>query len=366
MRFNTYATGNTCKIKLLKRAHVGVSVRMTSDKSTLPFENVPMKGMVIENYNKQGFFISHDNLPKKVWVDFDQLPLTRLKINNGVIEDEITFVENIVNHRMQLIRTLDTEYIDLLYKEKELDELEKKNNIISLSEAVPGHWYKGAQCKEGTEMIYLGTWHGGILEKSGYYNNKKYYVSKKTPKRAFFLMLSDTLGPEEEREIKKKWCPWLNLSYNNHHGFWKERREAERVRGYEAVQKELDEEKKVFENVKREYLSKNVSRYKMINYAFTSKVVKELIILDKEPVKDFNDTQKNKELCQYFPHKNRRYIEFTYNGTRPKTEGYLIVDYGYDFPLYLGDNRDDVKRNFRRVLSEQYNIKTEIKYFEDR
>ena len=116
---------NTCSIKLLKEAYVGVGMRMTKDKNTLTFDNKPMTGMVIEKYNQQGFFISHPSLPKKVWVDFDQLPLTRLQINNGVISDELTFVENIVIHRMQLIRTLDTEYIDLIYAEKELENKTK-------------------------------------------------------------------------------------------------------------------------------------------------------------------------------------------------------------------------------------------------
>ena len=42
---------NTCSIKLLKEAHVGMGVRMTSDKNTVPFKNEPMTGMVIEDYN---------------------------------------------------------------------------------------------------------------------------------------------------------------------------------------------------------------------------------------------------------------------------------------------------------------------------
>jgi len=84
---------NTCSIKLLKKAYIGVGVRMTSGKETVPFNNIPMKGMVIENYSSDGFQINHENFPESVWVKFEQLPLTRLTIKNGVIEDEITFVQ---------------------------------------------------------------------------------------------------------------------------------------------------------------------------------------------------------------------------------------------------------------------------------
>ena len=122
---------NTCSIKLLKTAYIGVGIRMTKDKNCETFNNVPMTGMKIEDYSNLGFKISHPSLPKIFWVEFDQLPLTRLKIINGVIQDEITFVENIVNHRMQLIRTLDTEYVDLLYATKSLEE--KADKIIPLS-----------------------------------------------------------------------------------------------------------------------------------------------------------------------------------------------------------------------------------------
>jgi len=184
---------NTCSIKLLKNAYIGNGVRMTKGANTIPFENKPMKGLKIEKYSKLGFRISHPDLPKVIWVDFDQLPLTRVTMKNGVIEDEITFVENIVLHKMQLIRTLDTEYIDLLHQEKKLTE--KKDDIIPISNAIIGDWYKGAQCKEGLEMVYLGIWYTkNVMEKNyyswGYSSHKKhtFHLVDKSPKRAFFAV----------------------------------------------------------------------------------------------------------------------------------------------------------------------------------
>jgi len=68
----------SCSIKLLENAYVGVGVRMTGDKSTVPFKNVPMKGVTITNYDIHGFELTHPALPRVIWVDFDQLPLTKL------------------------------------------------------------------------------------------------------------------------------------------------------------------------------------------------------------------------------------------------------------------------------------------------
>lgn len=187
---------NTCSIKLLTDAHIGAGVRMTKGTNTVPFKNLPMRGLKIEDYNKLGFKISHENLPKVIWVDFDQLPLTRVVMRNGVIEDEITFVENIVLHKMQLIRTEDTEYIELLYNERAL----KRQEIIPNSEAIIGDWYKGAQCKEGLEMVYLGTWYTKSVVEKGYWNYYSYGEKKpntfhlvdKSPKRIFFACKEGT------------------------------------------------------------------------------------------------------------------------------------------------------------------------------
>jgi len=185
---------NTCSIKLLTKAYIGKRVRMTGGKDTVAFNNIPMSGIKISDYCSDGFEITHPNLPKEVWVDFAQLPLTRLRIINGTIEDELTFVENIVRHEMQLIRTLDTEYIDLLYKEKALTKI--ADQIIPLTKARIGDMYKGARCEHGTEMVYLGSWYckqtacygTSRAGRGGYYSEYDYahHIKEDTVKRAFF------------------------------------------------------------------------------------------------------------------------------------------------------------------------------------
>jgi len=258
---------NTCSIKSLKQAFIGVGVRMSSDKNTVPFVNVPMKGMIIEKYNDQGFRISHPALPKSVWVNFDQLPLTRLQINNGVIYDEITFVENIVNHQMQLIRTLDTEYIDMIYKEKTLNE----KKIIPISEAIPGQIYIGAQCEEGTEMIYLGTFFIKEMRSQTNYRyhwareeHLKHYFSKLSPLRAFFAIPEKRINKKEEIEFERNFFGSSEVRWKMHY----EKREQIDKEMLKAKEKFLAEQK--------------IPRFKILEFAVTSKRIKDVIVTFKE------------------------------------------------------------------------------------
>jgi hypothetical protein len=201
---------NTCSIKLLKKAFIGEGVRMTGGKGTVPFENLPMIGMEITGYSQLGFQINHKSFPRGIWVKFDQLPLTRLTIKNGIIEDEIAFVENIVSHSMQLIRTEDTEYIDLLFAERNLAK--KVDDMIPVGEAIVGTWYKGAQCKAGIEMVFLGAFYQKSVtqhESKPYPNYEyTYHLDKNSPKREFFAVKEgkkwDIVSyPSTNKKIKK-------------------------------------------------------------------------------------------------------------------------------------------------------------------
>jgi len=275
---------NTCSIRSLKNAYIGAAVRMTSDKFTVPFENIPMKGMLIEKYDQLGFEISHPNLPKKVYVSFDQLPLTRLTIKNGVVEDEITFVENIINHQMQLIRTLDTEYIDMLYKEKELEQ--KQDEIIPISQAIPGQIYIGAQCEEGNEMIYVGTFFVKEIHTQHNYNDSywnrthnvtiKYYMHKLTPQRAFFAIPAEELTQTEENALEKKYYG------DNDNKRWSMKWEER-----EILNKKITAER-------RQILANSPTpRFKILEFPVTSKRIKQVILTHKEN-KDFADPVLNK------------------------------------------------------------------------
>ena len=185
---------SSCSYKLLDKAYIGVHVRMTGDRSTKPFDNVPMKDMKILNYDNKGFKISHPALPKQIYVDFNQLPLTNLTIINGVIKDEITFVENIVRHEMELIKTDMLDYIELL----DIRNREKDKTFVTLSQIKPGDIVKSALCESSEPMIYLGTWFTKSFKtkrRYGYdyredaHTHILFYVS---PKRAFFLIKSAT------------------------------------------------------------------------------------------------------------------------------------------------------------------------------
>ena len=348
---------NTCSIKFLPEAHVGVGMRMTKDKNTLPFDNKPMTHLVIEEYTKMGFYISHPTLPKKVWVDFDQLPLTRLAIKNGVIEDEITFVENIVNHRMQLIRTLDTEYIDLIYAEKELEK--KVNEIIPISEAIPGHIYIGAQCEEGTPMIFLGVWHTkqvlrneGNRHYYGYSRNRrdKFQLAKNSPKRAFFAVHSTDLTEEEEKEAK------ILSNYDDYNGDYNER------------QKRWQE----FARLKKEKAEQNRGkRFKILQFSITSKRIKQ-VIKQNDLNLSFVDKDLNREviLCtanskdgNYYgkPEEQSGLVELLNSYPRTSYPGLLITNSYYslhDFN-YLQESKTDINKNAYRFINVNFKLTLE-------
>jgi len=270
---------NTCSIKLLGSVHIGAGIRMSKDKNTVAFDNKPMSDMLIEKYMKQGFHLSHESLPKNIWVDFDQLPLTRLKIENGVIKDELTFVENIVIHRMQLIKTMDTEYIELLYNEAQLAKKEEAEEIISLSVGIPGHIYKGAQCEDGNEMIFLGTYYTKNIcqltnQWGGRYSSQQfkpdYRISDVSPRRAFFLIPDNSdLSQKVECEIKARCGLDVDRDYysrnsDNYH-LDMDQREARAIR--------IDSYLKVKKKLLQELLLKDDS-FKIVDYPVTSKRIK--------------------------------------------------------------------------------------------
>lgn len=353
---------NTCSIKLLKKAYIGLRVRMTGDSTTETFENVPMTGMKIEDYNKQGFFISHPALPKKVWVDFEQLPLTRLKIENGIIADEITFVENIVNHQMQLIRTLDTEYIDLIYAEKQLQS--KADLIIPISEAIPGNIYVGAQCEEGNEMIFLGTWFTKKVSRDKnrrYYRQtpSKFYISKLSPPRAYFLIPSNDLSYKEELEINKSFG--LDEYRPNDYYKWND-----------SQQLDYDQKQKACSKAKAEFLkNSNLKRYRIKDFAITSKIIKNLIKTNKSDIY-FGDKNFNKSFI--IPEINFRdgnwyneseiKIEFK---NPPKFFDFVLTNTRYysDAVQFLSDTKENIDIDAREFIENNFPLKLEDIFFED-
>jgi len=336
---------NTCSIRSLKKAFIGVGVRMSSDKNTIPFDNVPMKGMLIEKYTEQGFHISHPSLPRSVWVNFDQLPLTRLQINNGVIADEITFVENIVNHQMQLIRTLDTEYMDMIFKEKGLEE--KKEEIIPISAAIPGQIYIGAQCEEGTEMIYLGTFFVKSMSVKADYDYYRfgssresifrYYFEKLSPSRAFFAVPTDEISKTEEEMFEKQF-------FGSSDAKWKMPREK---------REEIEKQK---EKAKKEYLAnQKVPRYKILQFAVTSKRIKEVILTNQE-----NEFFKSRE-------ENLKSILSFLAGEISESPKYVLGNrYGLDDVFFISENKNTIIEEGKKFATEKKNITIQERTWEER
>lgn len=339
---------NTCSIRSLKSANIGKAVRMTADITTISFENIPMKGMLIEKYNQLGFEISHPNLPKKVYVNFDQLPLTRLTIKNGVIEDEITFVENIVNHQMQLIRTLDTEYIDMLFKEKALET--KQDEIIPITQAIPGQVYIGAQCEEGNEMIYLGTFFVKETKAETQYNHSFYsrnnsntykiFMHKLTPQRAFFAIPAEELTTAEETALGVK--------------YYGTDRDARWKSSYDNRQL-LD--KKIAEERKQILANSPVPRFKILDFAITSKRIKQLILTHKENTA-FIDPVINKAAIL-----GSKYADTTLAFT---AVNFMISNRWYSDGSYMSKSKETIEDETREFFQTYKGIALESCYYEDR
>ncbi len=180
-----------CSYRILKNVNIGLRVRKTADKSTVPFKNDPLTGIKIETWNNQGFELSHPDLPKKVWLDFNQLPLNQLNIEMGVIKNPLTFVESILGGggatSMVLIRADTFDYLELVDDKKAKDEANKyKPSDLKIGDQVIS-----CLCREGNMMIYMGKFVQASFKRPynyGYRNHtteRRGYIES-TPERYYF------------------------------------------------------------------------------------------------------------------------------------------------------------------------------------
>ena len=176
-----------CSYRILKDVHIGLRVRKTKDKKTVPFKNDPMTDVKLVSWNDMGFELAHTDLPKNIWVDFYQLPLDKIQMEYGVIKNPITFVEEIrEGGSMVLVRADTLDYMEMLHDKKEKEEAK----TYGIRELIPGDRTISAICKEGHTMVYLGTFsiaRLGTKYNYGYGRNTTTYMYiDETPERAFF------------------------------------------------------------------------------------------------------------------------------------------------------------------------------------
>jgi hypothetical protein len=296
---------SSCSFKLLEKAYIGERVRMTGDKKTLPFPNAPMKDVKIIKYDKMGFELTHPQLPKVVYLDFKQLPLLSLTIINGVIKDEITFVENIIAHQVEFIKTDMLDYLELL----DLKNRESEKTFVTLKDLKPGDVIITALCESGEPMIYLGTWYTKQIKSRYHYNygysrqhNQEYeqythHMYKVSPRRAFFLIKS--------AEGKK---------------------------------------------------------YKIMDYPVTAKFITNMVPQNKN-IPEFNDLKFNKDFAFFGINNNKKY-NFTLQDKWKKNVNHLLPNYplkedsyyGNDTP-FLTESKDNIDTIARAFFTEYYGIK---------
>jgi len=150
-----------CSYRILKDVHIGLRVRKTKDKTTVPYKNEPITDVYIKEWDNQGFRLKHSDFPTKdntIWLDFYQLPLNKLNIEMGFIKNPIVFVEQILSYggstSMVLLRADTFDYLELLDDHKYKVESEK----FKPTALKPGDQVISCICRESLPMVYLGRW----------------------------------------------------------------------------------------------------------------------------------------------------------------------------------------------------------------
>jgi hypothetical protein len=250
---------------------------------------------------------------------------------------------------MQLIRTLDTEYIDMIYKEKALDQ--KQDEIIPISKAVPGQIYIGAQCEEGNEMIYLGNFYIKSLKTEtdydrGYWNRNaqtKYntFMHKLSPLRAFFAVPAEEVTQAEEAALELKYYgPDRNKRWSMDYN----------------LRNEID--RKISAEKKQILANSTVPRYKILDFPVTSKRVKDLILTHKENPA-FADTVMNKAAILASVHSK---TAITYPDVK-----FIISNHWYTEIAYMSKSKETIELELKEFYRVYYpSIMIQAKYFEER
>lgn len=182
-----------CSYRILENVHIGLRVRKTKDKTTVPYKNEPITDVYIQSWNNQGFQLKHEAFPTKdntVWLDFGQLPLNQLNIEMGYIKNPIVFVEAIMSYggttSMVFLRADTFDYLELLEDKKNKEE----SRILKIKDLKIGDQVVSSLCREGNPMIYLGTFVSVDIRKRynyGRYSSGSYpYSIESTPKHAYF------------------------------------------------------------------------------------------------------------------------------------------------------------------------------------
>jgi hypothetical protein len=183
-----------CSYRILKNVNIGVRVRKTADKSTVPFANEPLTNMKIERWDNQGFRLSHPDIPTKdnsIWLDFGQLPLNQLNIEMGIIKNPLTFVERLIGGAgttsMVLLRADTFDYLELLEDKKAKDEAAKyKPTDLKIGDQVIS-----CLCREGNPMIFMGKFIPVNFTRPYHYgyrnhNQERRSYIESTPERYYF------------------------------------------------------------------------------------------------------------------------------------------------------------------------------------
>ena len=144
---------NSCSYKLRPKCFIGLRVRVSSDKNTVPYDNIPVTDVKIAAWSDQGFRLQHPHFPKDIWVDFYQLPINNVIIEYGIIKTPIVFVEQVMSGgTMVLIPADSLDYIELKRDAQEVAAIES----VTISKVKVGQTVRSLICPKSIKMVYLG------------------------------------------------------------------------------------------------------------------------------------------------------------------------------------------------------------------
>jgi len=178
-----------CSYRILKDVHIGLRVRKTKDKTTVPYKNEPITNVYIDDWSDQGFRLKHEAFTtanNTIWLDFHQLPLNQLNIEMGYIKNPIVFVEQILSYggstSMVLLRADTFDYLELLEDHKYKVESEK----IKPTQLKPGDQVISCICRESLPMIFLGRFRYAVESQKYRYGKGYDFIVDEAPEHAFF------------------------------------------------------------------------------------------------------------------------------------------------------------------------------------
>jgi len=170
-----------------------------------------------------------------------------------------------------------------------------------------------------------------------YRDGTKYYFEKLSPSRAFFAVPKNEISSIEEKNFENQ---FFGFAKNKWEMGWEERKRIDKLMSA-AKEKYLSEQK--------------IPRFKILEFAVTSKRIKELILTNQENPLFSSKDQNKKYLLTFLEEQILSAPQFT-----------ICNRYGIDEVFFIDDDKNTIEEKGRDFAREKKNITVESECWEDR